>query len=50
MSRKRKLRELYAVARYAEPIPSVPLNYNLGNELPYDTAESAFLEANDILK
>ncbi|KAI9724454.1 MAG: hypothetical protein M1812_000522 [Candelaria pacifica] len=50
VSRKRKLRELYAVARYAEPIPSVPLNYDLGNELPYDTAESAFLEANDILK
>ncbi|KAI9704196.1 MAG: chromatin modification- protein VID21 [Candelina mexicana] len=50
VSRKRKLRELYAVARYTEPIPSVPLNYDVGNELPYDTAEGAFLEANDILR
>ncbi|KAI9818128.1 MAG: chromatin modification- protein VID21 [Pycnora praestabilis] len=48
VSRKRKLRELYAVARYAEPVPQY--RGLLFDDLPYDNGEIAFLDANDILK
>ena len=47
LSRKRKLRELYAVARSAEPIPSHP---GLTISTPFDDGEPHFLEANDLLQ
>ncbi|KAI9755434.1 MAG: hypothetical protein M4579_004291 [Chaenotheca gracillima] len=46
-SRKRKLRELYAVARSTEPVPQHP---GLNNDLLFDDGERAFLSSNDILK
>ncbi|KAI9821612.1 MAG: chromatin modification- protein VID21 [Thelocarpon impressellum] len=46
LSRKRKLRELYAVARSAEPVPPHP---GLAVAAAPDDAEARFLDANDIL-
>lgn len=48
VSRKRKLRELYAVAQSAAPIPTLP--GLAGDAPPLDHGESAFLDLNDILQ
>lgn len=45
-SRKRKLRELYAVCQSEEPLPQV----NLSDDTPPGSAEARFLEVSDILK
>ncbi|KAI9848746.1 MAG: chromatin modification- protein VID21 [Sclerophora amabilis] len=46
-SRKRKLRELYAVAKSTEPVPQHP---GLNGDVPFDDGEFIFLDANDIYK
>ncbi|KAI9670388.1 MAG: chromatin modification- protein VID21 [Caeruleum heppii] len=47
LSRKRKLRELYTVARCTEPVPTLS---GLALNDPIDDGEASFLNANDILK
>ncbi|KAI9795359.1 MAG: chromatin modification- protein VID21 [Piccolia ochrophora] len=50
LSRKRKLRELYAVARSAEAAPNPLFVDNNDAAPPWDEKEARFLDANDILK